>query len=113
PLAVDPDGEGREVMLRVRTIGVDERLEADRLVVDELRATREKVWCRTGEHERGLRAGGEMCHLFALPGCEIEHEHVDRLLAPGSRSEIREGDPTPVGTEEHRRGEDPRLPGVL
>src|SRR5262249_26452631 len=105
PAAVDLDGEGSEVVSRVRAIGVDEGLEEDRLSADELGATGENQGPPLGRHWR--RAGGEMRHLPALPGREIEHEDLHRLDPSGSRAEIREGDSPTVRAEEYRRGEDP------
>src|SRR5262249_961973 len=112
PAAVRRDGEGSEVVLRVRAIGIDERLEEDRLVVDELGATGEKVWCRLGHHLWRC-AGGEMRPLPSFGGREIEREDLHGLHAAGSRSEIREGDPAAVRAEEYRRGEDPGSPELL
>src|SRR5262249_47975396 len=82
--------------LGVRAIGIGKREEADRLVADELRVT-------GGEEARGGRqADGEVRHLRALAGCEIEHNDLDGLLALGPRPEIREGDPTAVRAKGYR-----------
>src|SRR5262245_58198182 len=111
PPAVGPDGEGREVVLGVRAIRIDERLEEDRLGVDEFGATGQKVWCRLGRDPWSC-AGGEVRHLPALAGREIEHEDLHGLHASGSRSEVREGYLPSVRAEEYRRGEDPVSPEV-
>src|SRR5207302_9852368 len=70
--AVDPDREGSQVVLRVRAIGVGERLEGDCLVADERRAAGEK---EVVEKIAGRRTGGELRHRRARGwvGCEIEH----------------------------------------
>ena len=85
--AVDPDREGREVVLRVQAIGVGERVEEDRLVVDERGATGEKVWRSTGPRRWRCAAGGEAGHR-ALASREIEDYDLDGLLASGPRPEI-------------------------
>src|SRR5262245_57866950 len=54
-----------------------------------------------------------MRYLRALPGRQIEHEDLHGLLASGSRSDIREGDPATVRAEEDRRGKDPEFPKPL
>jgi len=107
--AVDPDREGREVVLRVQAIGVGERVEEDRLVVDERGATGEKVWRSTGPRRWRCAAGGEAGHR-ALASREIEDYDLDGLLASGPRPEIRESDSTTVRAEGYRRGEGEDIP---
>ncbi len=52
----------------------------------------------------GGRAGGQVRHLCALAGREIEHDDLHRLLLPRFRSAVREGDPPAVRAEGYRRG---------
>src|SRR5262249_18705936 len=86
--------------LRVRAIGIDERLEEDCLVVDEPRATREKEWAEDGAVGR---AGGKPCYRCAAAGREIEDDDLGGLLAPGARPAVRGGERTAERGEGYRR----------
>src|SRR5262249_53546855 len=98
--AVDPDGEDRELMLRVRAIGVNSSDESDRLVVDETRERGDK-WRQVCVRQ-SVR---EMRYLGTLHHREIEHEDLHRLLSARPWPEVREGDLATVWAERYR---DPR-----
>src|SRR5207244_9010249 len=98
-----------EVVLGIRTIGVGEGLEEDRLVIDELGTAGDEEWRSIGgEPDVGRCAGGELRHRPTLAPCEIEHHDLDGFLTTGPRPEIRVGDPTAARAEEYRRVEDAR-----
>src|SRR5262249_35196029 len=109
--AVDLNGEGSEVVLGVQVNGiydrVGKRLEENRPVIDEPRTAGQEERCRA-RVQSGRRAGREMRHRRARRriGPKIEHDDLDGVLTVWSRPEVRESDPTAVGAEGYRRGQD-------